>query len=70
MDQFAMLLDHDADPCIGLDKNGRNILHLLASRCTVNVDLRTFLKIIIKKVEVIQGWCGACRSLRSLYSNL
>lgn len=50
MDQFSMLLDHDADPCIGLDKTGRNILHLLASKCTGHADLRVYMKVILKKV--------------------
>lgn len=52
MDQFSMLLDHDADPFMGLDKTGRNILHLLASTCTAH-DLRTYMKIVLKKVEII-----------------
>ena len=52
MDQFSMLLDHDADPTMGLDKFGRNILHLLASRCTGH-DLRTYTKIVLKKVQII-----------------
>ena len=55
MDQFSMLLDHDADPSLGLDKTGRNILHLLASKCTGNADLRIFMKVILKKVEIIEG---------------
>lgn len=49
MDQFSMLLDHDADPSMGLEKTGRNLLHMLATRCIVN-DLRTYMKIILKKV--------------------
>ena len=49
MDQFSMLLDHEADPSMGLEKTGRNILHILATRCTDH-DLRTYMKIILKKV--------------------
>ena len=55
MDQFSMLLDHDADPNMGLDKTGRNLLHLLASRCTAN-DLRKHMKIVLKKVRTINGF--------------
>ena len=49
MDQFAMLLDHDADPSIGLARSGRNLLHMLATGCTEH-DLRKFMKIVLKKV--------------------
>ncbi|XP_073244839.1 poly [ADP-ribose] polymerase tankyrase-like isoform X3 [Porites lutea] len=50
MDQFSMLLDHDADPSMGLDKTGRNLLHLLATMCTEH-DLRRHMKIVLKKTK-------------------
>ena len=49
MDQFSMLLDHDADPSIGLARTGRNLLHMLATECTEH-DLRKYMKIVLKKV--------------------
>lgn len=49
MDQFSMLLDHDADPSIGLARSGRNLLHMLATGCTEH-DLRKYMKIVLKKV--------------------
>ena len=54
MDQFSMLLDHDADPSMGLDKTGRNLLHLLATMCTEH-DLRRHMKIVLKKVRNTNG---------------
>ena len=54
MDQFSMLLDHDADPSMGLDKTGRNLLHLLATLCTEH-DLRRHMKIVLKKVRNTNG---------------
>ena len=54
MDQFSMLLDHDADPSMGLDKTGRNLLHLLATMCTEH-DLRRHMKIVLKKVRNANG---------------
>ena len=54
MDQFSMLLDHDADPSMGLDKTGRNLLHLLATMCTEH-DLRRHMKIVLKKVRNTKG---------------
>lgn len=51
MDQFSMLLDHDADPSMGLERTGRNLLHMLATRCTEH-DLRTHMKIVVKKVKL------------------
>ncbi|KAL9986739.1 hypothetical protein ACROYT_G000926 [Oculina patagonica] len=50
MDQFSMLLDHDADPSMGLERTGRNLLHMLATRCTEH-DLRTYMKIVVKKTS-------------------
>ena len=49
-----MLLDHDADPSMGLDKTGRNLLHLLATMCTEH-DLRRHMKIVLKKVRNTNG---------------
>ena len=54
MDQFSMLLDHDADPSMGLDKTGRNLLHLLATMCTEH-DLRRHMKVVLKKVRNTNG---------------
>lgn len=53
MDQFSMLLDHDADPSIGLERTGRNLLHMLATRCTEH-DLRKYMKIVLKKVRMMK----------------
>ena len=49
MDQFSMLLDQGADPTIGLENTGRNLLHLLAAKCA-DRDLRIHMKTILKKV--------------------
>lgn len=49
MDQFSMLLDHEADPSIGLETTGRNVMHMLASEC-IEHDMRTYMKTILRKV--------------------
>ena len=54
IDQFSMLLDHDADPSMGLDRTGRNLLHLLATKCTER-ELRRHMKIVLKKVRNINS---------------
>ena len=53
MEQVSLLLTHGADAAIGIENTGRNVLHLLASKCMV-VGTADHLTSIASKVSNLQ----------------